>query len=86
MDGENTSLYQNAYHARSVESRGHPSRSRVKSFHAQIQGDIPSGWRICGENLYATHSIKYENLKSYFLGFSVWNEQNMCLSWEETTE
>lgn len=86
MDGENTTMYQDHIHARSVDSGGHLSRNWVKGFHAQRQGDIPHEWRICGENLYAKHSIAYDKLPSYFLGFSVWNDRNECLSWDETLE
>jgi hypothetical protein len=39
--------------------------------------------RICGENLYAKHSINYTNLRSYFYGFSIW-ENDRCLSWDDT--
>jgi len=84
MDGENTSLYRDYYHARSLDSKHHPSRSYVKQIHAQICRDIPTGWRICGENLYAKHSIGYDNLRSYFYCFSVWDENNLCLSWADT--
>jgi hypothetical protein len=85
MDGENTSLYRNYFHARSIDGRDHPSRSWVKSLHARlIKHDIPQGWRICGENLYAQHSIRYDNLKSYFYVFSIWDDKNVCLSWDET--
>jgi hypothetical protein len=86
MDGENSSLYCDGLHARSVDSRNHPSRNWLKNFHAQLQGDIPEGWRVCGENMFAKHSIAYDHLPSYFLGFSVWNERNVCLSWDETLE
>ena len=41
--------------------------------------------RICGENMYAVHSIKYTNLSSYFYIFSIWID-NICLSWDETIE
>lgn len=34
--------------------------------------------------MYARHSIEYCDLDSYFLGFSMWNESNECISWEET--
>lgn len=54
--------------------------------HAQIRHDIPAGWRLCGENLYVKHSISYQNLPAYFLLFSVWDERNECLSWDETVE
>jgi hypothetical protein len=86
MDGENTTMYQNYIHARSIDSASNPTRSWVKNFWATISHDIPDGWRICGENLWAKHSIKYEHLPSYFLGFSLWNEKNVCLSWDETME
>lgn len=85
MDGENTSLYRDHIHARSLDSKHHPSRDWVKNFWQSIRYNIPEGWRVCGENMYATHSIHYTNLPSYFLGFSIWNG-NICLSWEETLE
>lgn len=86
MDGENTSLYNNYIHARSLDGRNHTSRDWVKGFWANIMGDIPEDWRICGENLYAKHSIHYNNLLSYFLGFSIWNDSNICLDWDSTIE
>lgn len=85
-DGENTNMYKDHIHARSIDSGNHPSRNWVKNFHASIAQDIPEGWRICGENMYAQHSIAYDDLDSYFLGFSIWNEKNIILSWDETKE
>ena len=84
LDGENANLYADHYHARSIDSRHHPSRSMIKAFHASIAHLIPNGWRLCGENVYAQHSIRYENLESYFYLFSVWNEHNHALPWDET--
>ena len=86
MDGENTSLYTNTTHARSADGRSHSSRNWVKQFWSQISHDIPDGWRICGENLFAKHSIYYEKLPSLFLGFSIWDEKNFCLDWDSTLE
>lgn len=86
MDGENTTFYRDFIHARSFDYGSHVSRDRVKSLHATVCGEIPYGWRICGENVYARHSIAYDNLASYFLVFSIWNEANECLGWEETEE
>lgn len=86
MDGENTTMYSDYIHARSVDSGGHVSRDWVKGFWAQVMGDIPQGWRVCGENLFAEHSIHYDDLPSYFMGFSIWNDRNVCLSWDETLE
>jgi hypothetical protein len=84
-DGEGTSLYRNDLHARSLEFEPHPSRTFIKAIHGAVAHDIPEGWRICGENLTAKHSIKYENLPSYFEVFNVWIGLN-CLSWAETCE
>ena len=84
-DGENTTLYPHYLHARSIDGRNHPSRNWVKNYWGQICGDIPEGFRICGENLYAKHSIAYNNLPSFFLGFSMWNGLT-CLSWDETLD
>ncbi len=86
MDGENTSIYRDHIHARSVDSPNHLSRNWVKNWAASIQHEIPDGWRICGENLYARHTIPYGDLPHFFLGFSIWNEANVCLSWAETQE
>lgn len=81
MDGENCTMYSDYIHARSLEYSSHPSRDRVKAMWSQIAHDIPKGWRVCGENLYAEHSIHYDDLSSYFQVFSVWNDKNVCLSW-----
>jgi hypothetical protein len=87
MDGENTTGYQDGYiHARSLDGRSHPSRNWVKNFLSPRLVDLPRGWRISGENLYAKHSIAYKGLGSYFHGFSIWDEKNECLSWAETLE
>lgn len=85
MDGENTSMYNDYIHARSLDSNSHPSRKYIKGIWAQISYMLDDNMRICGENLYAVHSMKYNNLKSYFLMFSMWIE-NKCLSWDETIE
>lgn len=84
MDGENTSLYYNKHvHARSLDSGAHESRDWVKAFWAKRYYMLGEGMRVCGENLYAKHSIYYKNLRSYFYGFSVWKGET-CGSWDET--
>jgi hypothetical protein len=85
-DGENTSLYTNGFHARSIDSRHHPSRDWVAAWHANMAHNIPAGFRICGENLWARHSLAYTDLTSYFEGFSVWDETNTALDWDATLE
>lgn len=84
MDGENTTMYSNHIHARSLDSRGGVDRDWVKTFWSSIAHDIPENWRICGENLWARHSIAYDELPSYFMGFSIWDDTNTCLSWSDT--
>ncbi|MFD3471366.1 RNA ligase family protein [Streptomyces sp. NPDC058682] len=83
LDGENTTLYADGLHARSLDSAHHPSRAWVKGLQGRIGPGIPAGWRVCGENLYARHSIPYEDLDSWFYGFSVWDGEH-CLDWDRT--
>lgn len=86
LDGENTSMYRDHIHARSINSGHHPSRTYVKTMHGQIKHDIPDGFRICGENVYACHSILYRNLEAYFYVFGIYDDKNVCLSWDDTVE
>lgn len=88
MDGENTTCYSDGHvHARSIDSKGGEDRAWVKQFLVNnVCFNLPDGWRVCGENLWAEHSIHYSDLASYFLGFSIWNERNVCLSWKDTKE
>ena len=86
LDGENTSWYRDYTHARSLDSANHPSRNRMKAIWAQVCGDIPEGWRFNVENLYAKHSIHYQQLENYVYGFAAWNEKNVCLDWDATKE
>jgi len=85
LDGENTTLYNDATHARSLDSRHHPSRNWVKGLWGSIQYYIEEDMRICGENLFAKHSIFYDNLPSYFLVFGIYQGE-FCLSWDDTVE
>lgn len=86
MDGECTTIYRDYIHARSIDSRHHSSRAWVKGLQARLALDIPEGWRVCGENLYAKHSLHYSELESYFYVFAIWDENNRCLSWDEVLE
>lgn len=84
MDGENTTMTRNDIYARSVDSIDHESRHWIKKFwYDNIRHNIPENWRICGENMFAKHSIHYNNLKSYFYGFAIYDENNICLSFDD---
>jgi len=85
MDGENTTMYNDYIHARSLDSTPHETRKWIKGLWSRISYMLDDNMRICGENLYAVHSVKYSDLKSYFMMFSIWIE-NKCLCWDETVE
>ena len=86
MDGENFTMYRDGFHARSIDNPCHIAyRSKVAAMHSRIACDIPPDMRVCGELCYATHSIRYTELPSYFLGFSVWSG-SICLNWDDTIE
>jgi hypothetical protein len=84
MDGENTTMYNDKIHARSLDSESHPSQSWVKQFHAKIASNLTEDDRICGENMFAKHTVAYDNLESYFYGFSWWSGET-CHAWDVTT-
>lgn len=84
MDGENTTLYRDYLHARSVDGRHYPWQDWVRNLQARIGWEIPPGWRLCGENLFCKHAILYRDLPGYLLLFAIYDEENRCLSWDET--
>ena len=87
MDGENTTVYPDGYvHARSLNGNKHPWQAWLKQYIQTWYKDIPAGWRVCGENLYAAHSIKYTfpNEGYFFQMFGIYNDKNECLSYEDT--
>lgn len=90
-DGEGTTMERGRTFPRSPDGRYHPSRDRMKAFHASRAADIPNGWKISGEYMYARHSVAYEvargnALPDWFMGFGVWNEQGVLIGWDETLE
>ena len=85
MDGEASSMYNDFFHARSLDSQNHESRNWVKGLWGNIKHLIDENMRICGENLYAVHSVRYDNLPSYFMVYFIWFD-NRCISWDETVE
>jgi hypothetical protein len=45
--------------------------------------------RICGENMYATHSIYYDELTGFFYVFGIYEELDdidVCDSWDKTEQ
>ena len=85
LDGENTTLHRDYAHARSPNSGYHPSRSWVSMLHGSIGHLIPEKMKVCGENVFARHSIHYGSLESYFYVFAV-IEGDTVLSWDDTVD
>lgn len=90
LDGENTNIYgcspvhpEGYFHARSLDTKHHPSRNWIKQLVSEKAYQIPSTYRICGENLYAHHSIFYADLPSYFFVFCI-VEEGIVKSWSDT--
>lgn len=83
MDGENTTIYTGGTYARSPDSGYHPSRDWMKAFAAGVLPQLGKEERIVGENLYARHSIAYDNLPSYFMGFA-WIVGDEVQPWDLT--
>lgn len=89
MDGENTTIYSSTaeVHARSLDSSSHVSQSFVRNVVANLCRGLRPNLRVCGENLFAEHSISYTSLESYFLVFAIFDDElDICLSWRETKE
>lgn len=90
-DGEGCTLTREKTYPRSPDGRPHPSRDWAKAYHARKAFQIPENWRLSGEYMYALHSIPYTQvngnaLRSYFLGFGVWDDTNTLLDWDQTIE
>ncbi len=89
-----TSLYSDGtFHARSLDSKSHPSRdwlhqwwsSRVYTDeYKELLVKYPN-LRLVGENMYAVHTIEYNNLPDLFILHSAWNGLT-CLSWADTED
>lgn len=86
MDGENTTMTREHIHARSEDSLDHPSRHYVKALWGAVRHTIPLGWRVVGENLFARHSIAYNDLTDWFQVFAVFDAVGNLLSYMNTEE
>ncbi len=85
MDGENTTIWIGGTHARSPDGRYHPSRALMKAYAAERAPLLRHNEYIRGEYLYARHSIEYDSLPSYFMGFG-WVVDGVVQSWDDTLQ
>lgn len=87
LDGENTTLHRDYLHARSLTYADHPSRRWVRDlWENQIAWIAPDTLEICGENVYAQHSIAYTELPTYFLVFGIREANSGWLAWDDVVE
>jgi hypothetical protein len=86
MDGGNLTFYPNYFHGRSLDSGTHAWDQHAKSLWASVRHDIPQGWRVSGESMYARRSVSYDGLPGVFLVFGVWDDTNTLLSYDEMVE
>lgn len=86
MDGGNLTFTYRHFFARSLDSGTQPWDSAARALWSAVRFNIPEGWRISGESLYARRSVAYDNLPGPFLVFGVWDDTNALLSWDDTEE
>ena len=86
MDGGNLTWSRDPFHGRSIDSGTHAWDTMARGLWAEKRYDIPVGWRISGESMYARRSVSYDNLPGVFIVFGVWDETNTLLSWDEMNE
>lgn len=91
MDGENTNMYHDYIHARSIDSPTNFTRNWVTKLHSILKHDIPKNMKLSGENLWAEHSIRYPDdfLKGYFYLFAIFEQRGedvFCINYDALVE
>jgi hypothetical protein len=72
IDGSNSCIEKDGVFARThAHSPTHPSFDWLKSFHQTIKWKLPNNTQFFGENVFAKHSISYNQLPGFFLLFGV---------------
>lgn len=83
LDGENNCLNKYGVFARSHAAPTTSAWTRfLREKWALLKHDL-GDYEIFGENLYAIHSIHYQNIEEHFYVFGI-REQERWLSWDET--
>lgn len=84
LDGSNCLLDCNHVAARNGRIANHLSFDIIKSMHSGFKDKIPENLIIFGENLYAKHSIYYNDLESYLYIFAIYDTIKMSWSsWDD---
>jgi len=85
-DGEQTGMYSDYMHARSLNSKHNFTRDWAKKMHSILKFDIPEGWIFSFENLAYYHSIEYNDLESFCYLLNIWKDDGFCLHQDEVDE
>lgn len=85
MDGGNVTLMRDCFYARSLDSGTPVWEKYAKNMWSRIAHDIPDGWRISAESVWAQRSVAYTDLPGPLLVFGVWDTKSL-LSWPDTME
>lgn len=83
LDGSNYTMTRNHSFGRSIDANSNHWDTYVKQLWSIIRNEIPEGWRITGENMYARKSVAYDDLPGVFIVFGIWDENDTLLSWED---
>lgn len=87
LDGGNCSLLQSKVYARTTASEAtHPSFGVIKELAAGISVLLPADIQVFGENMFAVHSIEYDDLDAFFYVFGALDQSGIILSWDSTVE
>lgn len=87
LDGKNTTIYSDGHmHGREITDHSPDSQEGMKAIAKTLVGNLPDGWRVCGEDLSVEQSLNYEFRTTNFYVFAIYDEHNRCLSWPETVE
>jgi len=84
MDGGNLTMTRNHFFARSLDSGTHLWDTYARGMWASLRWNIPEGWRVSGESLYARRSVPYDNLEAYYLVYGIWDAEDNLIDWDTT--
>ena len=84
MDGSNAGISRPGVQSRSGDRPVHDSFDMLKALHAEKYIMLPPDGILFGEWLYARHSIPYNKLPNYFMGFALYYEgPDVWMSWNK---
>ncbi len=88
MDSSQATAYDDYLHGRTVDFKSNVTWHWLQNFHRKFAHEIPAGYRVNLENLWggATQDIEYRHLPLFVTAFMMWDDRNVCLSWDESVE